>query len=99
MNNGIVDIINLTYSDFGQSELYNLTYKKYNQSCKWFLFFDLDEYLEVHFNQNKSLTLPEFLTSKIFEKCEAIEFNWVIYTDNDLIYYDKRPLNERFTEP
>ena len=93
----IVDIINLTNSNLGQSELYNLTYKRYN--CKWFLYFDFDEYLLVHFEKNKPLGLKEFLSNNIFNKCEAIEFNWVMYTDNDLIYYDKRPLIERFTEP
>ena len=97
INDNIIDIINLTDLNFGQSELYNLTYKKYN--CNWFLYFDFDEYLEIHFEKNKSLVLKEFLSNNIFNKCEAIEFNWVMYTDNNLIYYDKRPLNERFTEP
>ena len=97
IDDDIVDIINLTDSNLGLSEFYNLTYKRYN--CKWILYFDFDEYLEVHFEKNKSLGLNEFLSNGIFNKCEAIEFNWVMYTDNDLIYYDKRPLLERFTEP
>ena len=95
----IVDIIYLTDSNSGQSELYNTTYQKYNTTCKWFLFFDFDEYLEVHFEKGKPLGLKEFLSNKIFDKCEAIEFNWLMHTDNDLVYYDKRPLIERFTEP
>ena len=41
--------------------------------------------------------MQDFLANKIFEKCEAILFNWLMYTDNDLIYYDKRTLLERFT--
>ena len=99
VDKGLVDIINLIDSSFGQSAFFNLTYMQLNKSCKWFTFFDIDEYLEVHFEKNKPLGLKEFLTNQIFDKCEAIEFNWVMYTDNDLIYYDKRPLNERFTEP
>ena len=65
----------------------------------WFLLFDFDEYLEVHFEKGKSLALNDFLTNEIFDKCEAILFNWVMYSDNDLIYYDNRPLNKRFTQP
>ena len=94
----LVDIIYLTDSNSGQSELYNTTYKKYNTTCKWFLYFDFDEYLEVHFEKDKPLGLKEFLSNEIFDKCEAIEFNWLMHTDNNLVYYDKRPLIERFTE-
>ncbi len=91
----ILDIINVSYS---QSELNNYTYEKYNRTCKWIMFFDFDEFLEVHFEDKKSLTLKQFLSNEIFDKCEAIEFNWVMYTDNNLLYYDDRPVLERFTE-
>ena len=99
IKDGIIDIIKLFGSVSGQSELYNITYEKYKNKCKWFLLFDFDEYLEIHFENNKSLALNEFLSNEIFEKCEAIIFNWIIYTDNDLIYYDNRTLVERFTTP
>ena len=99
INSGKVDIIPLFGSLSGQSELYNVTYEKYKTKCEWFLLFDFDEFLEVHFEPNKSLTLPEFLSNEIFNKCESIQFNWLVYTDNDLLYYDKRPVNERFTVP
>ena len=29
----------------------------------------------------------------------SIIFNWLIYNDNDLVYYDNRTLLERFTKP
>ena len=99
IDDGIIEIIELFDSACGQSELYNITYEKYKTKCNWFLLFDFDEYLEVHFEQGKNLVLKDFLSNKIFNKCEAILFNWLIYTDNNLIYYDKRPLNKRFTEP
>ena len=99
INSNKVSIIELFGSDFGQSELYNITYEKYKTKCEWFLFFDFDEYLEVYFEKNKTLTLKAFLTNSTFDKCESILFNWVLYTDNNLVYYDNRPLNERFTEP
>ena len=99
VDKGIVDIIDLIGVRTSPSEFFNDTCGKYNQKCEWFLFFDFDEYLEVFFEKNKPLKLKEFLSNETFDKCEAIVFNWLIYTDNELLYYDKRPLNERFTEP
>ena len=99
IDDGTVDIIELYGSTFGQSALNNLTYEKYNKRCKWMLFFDFDEFLEVHFEQNKSLPFKDFLTNKIFDNCEAVLFNVLVYTDNNLVHYDNRPLNVRFTEP
>ena len=99
INNGIIDIHELFGSDIGQSEWFQIIYQKYKKKCKWFLFYDFDEYLNVHFENNKSLKLQDFLTNKTFDKCEAVLFNWLMYTDNDLIYYDNRKLIERFTTP
>ena len=99
INNGIVDIVELFGSTFGQGALNNVTYEKYNKQCKWMLFLDFDEFLEVHFEDKKSLLLKDFLENKIFDKCEAILFNVLVHTDNNLVHYDNRPLNERFTEP
>ena len=99
INDGTVDIIDLIDSSIEQVQFNNLTYERYNKTCKWISFFDFDEFLEVHFEDKKSLTLNQFLSNEIFDKCEAVEFNWVMYTDNNLVYYDKRPLNVRFTEP
>ena len=97
INKGIVDIYELFGSDLGQAEFNQIIYKKYKKKCSWFLYFDFDEYLDIHFENNVSIVLQDFLTNKIFENCEAILFNWLTYTDNDLIYYDKRTILERFT--
>ena len=83
---GLVDIYDLFGSKIGQSEFFEIVYEKYKNKCKWFLFFDFDEYLEMHFESNKSLILNEFLPNPIFNNCEAILFNWLIYSDNDLVY-------------
>jgi hypothetical protein len=55
---------------------------------------DMDEFLFIVNN-----TLKGYLTNKVFDKCDFIKFHWVITTDNDLIYYDERPLFERFKPP
>jgi len=99
INDGTVDVIELFGSSFGQGALNNVTYEKYNKQCKWMLFLDFDEFLEVHFEDKKSLLLKDFLENKIFDKCEAILFNVLVHTDNNLVHYDNRPLNVRFTEP
>ena len=80
---GLVDIYDLFGSKIGQSEFFEIVYEKYKNKCKWFLFFDFDEYLEMHFENNKSLVLNEFVPNPIFNNCEAILFNWLIYSDND----------------
>ena len=79
--------------------LLKICIKKYNRKCNWFLFFDFDEYLEVHFEDNKPIMLQDFLKNNMFDKCESALFNWLMYTDNDLIHYDNRTLLERFTTP
>ena len=99
IKDGFIDIIELFGSTIGQSELYQMVYDKYKTKCNWFLLFDFDEYLEIFFEKGKNLILKNYLTHKIFDKCESILFNWVIYSDNDLIYYDNRTLVERFTTP
>ena len=55
----------------------------------WYIFEDPDEYLNVPNNDIKSYL------SNITGDCICV--NWRNYDDNDLIYKDSRPLNERFT--
>ena len=35
----------------------------------------------------------------IFKNCSSILINWKYYGDNDNIYYESRPLQQRFTKP
>lgn len=60
----------------------------------WFLMVDMDEYL---FIVNDSL--KNYLSRSIFNKCDIINFHWAQATDNDLLYFDQRPLFERFKGP
>ena len=99
INNGTVDIINIIGNSISQSTFYGNVYDKYKSKCEWFTFFDFDEYLIMHFDKEKNLTIKEYISNQIFNKCEAILFNWLIYTDNNLLYYDNRTLLERFTIP
>lgn len=60
----------------------------------WFLMVDMDEYLFI-VDDN----LKNYLYRPIFKKCDIINFHWVLATDNNLLYYDQRPLFERFKKP
>ena len=39
-----------------------------------------------------------FLGNSKFHKCDRIQLNWLIHTDNNLLHYDNRTLKERFPE-
>ena len=99
ISNGTVDIIDIIGSSIDQSKFYGILYEKYKKRCEWLSFFDFDEYLVIRFEEGNNLALKEFLPNKIFDKCEAIVFNWLVYNDNDLVYYDNRTILERFTTP
>ena len=40
----------------------------------------------MHSEDGKVIGLNEYLSNKIFDKCEAIIFNWLMYDDNNLVY-------------
>ena len=60
----------------------------------WFIMLDMDEYLYI-IND----TLKNYLSNHIFDKCDFIKINWVFPKINNLVYYDPRPLFERFKGP
>ena len=99
INDGTVDILEIFGNEVGQGAFFGVMYEKYKDKCEWLTFFDFDEYLEMHFEEGKNLKLKEFLSNSTFDNCEAIEINWLIYDDNGLVHYDKRPSIERFTNP
>ena len=78
-----------------QMRAYNEMYKKYRFEYDYVMFFDVDEFL----NLNKYKNIHYFLRDKKYDKCEVIHIQWVTYDDNDLVHYDNRPLNLRFTRP
>ena len=48
---------------------------------------DMDEFLEI-----KEKNIQDFLSSKRYGHCISIKINFLFYSDNELLYYDKRPL-------
>ena len=43
------------------------------------------------------MTIQQFLNNDTFSNCINIKINWVMYTDNNLVYYENKSINERFT--
>ena len=71
-------------------DCYYKNYKKYD----WFIFYQLDEF--IYLKDFKNIKL--FLNNERFKNCNSVQLNWLIRTDNNLLYYENKPLKKRFTE-
>ena len=99
ISNKTVDILDIIGQVYDYAQYDQIMYQKYSNRCDWLGFFDFDEYLVMHDDTGKNLTVQEYITNERFNKCEAVQFNWLVTGDNDLVYYDNRPSIERFTKP
>ena len=94
INEGLVSIINYRGYHNSQLKSYFDCYEKNNHKCNWLSFFDIDEFLEIN---PPNLTVQEFLSNDRFNKCNNVKLNWVsYYNDSDILYYENRPVQERF---
>ena len=96
INNKFVEIINWrgikessTYYNIMDS-CYQANHDKYD----WLIFYEIDEFLYLRNYKN----VKNFLSNKKFNDCESIRLNWVHMSDNNHIFYENKPLSERFTE-
>lgn len=96
IDEGFIEIFDIREQHFTQKYFFKMSFDKYKSKCKWMLYFDADEYLEF---VDKKVTINNYLSQEKFNKCEAIKINWVMYKNEDLLYYDNRPLKERFPTP
>ena len=99
IKSGILDIIEVFGVPFGVSEFFGILYEKYKSKCSWISFFDADEYLRIYSKNNELISIKQYLSNPIFKKCESISINWLMYSDNNLLYYDNRTILKRFTSP
>lgn len=87
-----------------QTNFYKQVYDNYGHDFDWMCFFDIDEFLEI---------LPQFCNNDInqyIEKslsvcknnynvdAEQIMVGWLIYNDNNRLFYEDKPVQERFTQ-
>lgn len=78
-----------------QKQAYRDCMIKYRDIYDWIAFYDADEFLVIDDN----FTIKEFLDDAKFQDYTGVCLNLVEYGDNDMVYNDKRPLKERFTQP
>ena len=94
IDRGFVKIINFRGIERPHFKAINDCYVNYNKQYNWLMFYDIDEY--IHLDNFKNI--KDFLNQKKFNKCKKIYLNWVLHTDNDLIYYENISLRKRFPE-
>ena len=78
-----------------QFDAYFDCYQKNYKNYDWLSFFDFDEFLELKNN----VTIKQYLSDPIFNKCQNIKINWLFYSGNDNVYYENKSLLERFPKP
>ena len=95
IKNGYVSIIDFRGYRNAHKEAYWDCYERYNRNYQWLSFFDFDEFLELR----QKMTIIQYLNQKKFNKCKSIKINWLVYTDNNLIYFKNESLSKRFNHP
>ncbi|MBQ3414758.1 MAG: glycosyltransferase family 92 protein [Clostridia bacterium] len=81
---------------FNQKEFYNECYKEYSNEYDWIAFFDIDEFLELEYDDN----IKNYLAKDVFKQFDYIRICWKTYTDNNQIKIIGNNYNcqTRFTE-
>jgi hypothetical protein len=87
-----VTIVNIRGELKGLCIAYIDCYEKHGKEYDWLSFFDFDEFLDV-----KGKNIQEFFSNPRYDECVNIKVNFLFYSDNELLYYDNRTLQERFT--
>ena len=72
----------------------NDCYKTNFDKFDWLIFYELDEFIHLHNYTN----IKDFLNQPKFNNCQLIHLNLICHTDNDKLYYENKPLAERFPE-
>ena len=91
---GFVQIINVRGKRKIQFDAMRDCYKKNYKKYNWLIFYDIDEFLFLKNYTN----IKKFLREPKFKKCQVIQLNWVMHTDNNLLYYNNQSLFLRFPE-
>lgn len=98
---GIVDIIpwyiqipeGRLFEEVVQDAAYNDCLERYKESYNWMAFFDVDEFLEVTYGDIHIW----FESMPVYSQFDAITVNWYTMNADGKLYYEDKPLYERFT--
>lgn len=95
IDDGFVELINFRDIEESQNKSYNDFLSKNKNEYDWAFFVDVDEFLTFGDGINN---IQDFLKMQQFNGFDSICVNWQMYTDNNKIYYENKPIMERFTE-
>ena len=102
INSGFTKIMNFRgyrgKRDDTQMDAYYDCYRRYNSECNWISFFDIDEFLFINPVNGTNLTIQEMLDQPVYDHCESVKINWKSFSDSELLYYDNKPVTERFKQ-
>lgn len=95
---GKIEITKINYYDtrpfqFKQTDAYNDCLEKNDLYFDWIVFIDLDEFITI----DKYGTLQELFKHTNYNNFDCVVFNMVVY-GNNTIYYEQKPVQERFPE-
>ena len=85
---------NITHNITNQPTAYTNCYNNNKKNFDWIFMTDIDEYLVI-----KKNTLKNYLSKKVFKKCDFVKIHWLQPTDNNLLHYENKSLLKRFTGP
>ena len=95
IHNGFVKIIDFRERENNSRPIFDAykdCYSKNNKQYDWLSFYDIDEFLELN---KKYETIQDFLSDKLFHKCQNIKINWLMCDNEQSLYYENRPLLQR----
>ena len=95
INNGYVIYHNIRGIKKCQTDIYSNCYEQYKDKYDWILFIDCDEFLELV----KHKTINDFLSEPYINLHNMIHLNWMVFGDNEKLYYENKKLSERFKNP
>lgn len=92
IENNYVKIFNYRGKSKKQLFIYDHCYNLNKKNYDWLIFYDIDEFIYLKNIKN----IKEFLVKKKFKKCKSIYLNWIVHTDNNLLYYKNVSVFNRF---
>lgn len=87
-----------------QPQFFEEVYHQYGKDFDWMCFFDVDEFFETINEYMTSRNINDYIENCV-KKCESshgktpeqIMVGWLIYGDNDQLFGNNKPVQERFT--
>ena len=94
IDKGYVEVLNWRGKLKAILQIMNNCYQNNYDKYDWIIFFEIDEFINLHNYTN----VKQFLYEEKFNNCQIINLNLVLHTDNNQLHYENKPLSERFPE-